>query len=232
MPLRNIEKEHRQPSLILHLSNPETYNAFSLDMAQALRSTIEMMRPQALILTHRGRIFCSGGNLKAYAQLKSKEEGLHINSQIKDILDGLEALAIPKVAVVDGQCFGGGLELLGCFDHIIATPKSAFGLWQRKIGLSYGWGGQKRLERRIGSQRLKEWYYGANLKNSYECRRWGLVDRIALRSEAIALAEAWNHRVLQMGSESLKVTNKSTEAEAFSELWMGEKHQAALKKFQ
>ena len=143
MPLRNLEKEQRQPSLVLHLSNAETNNAFGLEMAQVLKSTIETMRPQALVLTHRGPVFCSGGNLKHYASLKSKEEGVRINRQIRDLKslsigtprdlpistgkkNGRGFLVLPKV--ITSAAYGRPNEL-----KVISYPEISAGKQEKNI---------------------------------------------------------------------------------------------------
>src|SRR5438270_3919078 len=69
-----------------------------------------------------------------------------------DLIAAFEALPYPTVAVIDGACMGGGLELALGFDYRIASthPKTELGLPEVKIGLFPGWGGTQRLSRLIG----------------------------------------------------------------------------------
>jgi 3-hydroxyacyl-CoA dehydrogenase/enoyl-CoA hydratase/3-hydroxybutyryl-CoA epimerase/enoyl-CoA isomerase len=69
-----------------------------------------------------------------------------------DLIAALEALPYPTVALVDGACMGGGLELALGFDYRLAGshPKTEIGLPEVKVGLIPGWGGTQRLSRLIG----------------------------------------------------------------------------------
>ncbi len=69
-----------------------------------------------------------------------------------DLVASFENLPYPTVAVIDGACMGGGLELALGFDYRLAgtNPKTELGLPEVKIGLFPGWGGTQRLSRLIG----------------------------------------------------------------------------------
>src|SRR6185437_9948486 len=68
------------------------------------------------------------------------------------VVAGFEGLPFPTVALIDGACMGGGLELALGFDYRLAgtNPKIDIGLPEVKIGLFPGWGGTQRLPRLIG----------------------------------------------------------------------------------
>ena len=68
------------------------------------------------------------------------------------VLDTLEALPFPTVALIDGAALGGGLEVaLACDFRLCGTsPKVQLGLPEIKLGLVPGWGGTQRLPRLVG----------------------------------------------------------------------------------
>jgi 3-hydroxyacyl-CoA dehydrogenase/enoyl-CoA hydratase/3-hydroxybutyryl-CoA epimerase/3-hydroxyacyl-CoA dehydrogenase/enoyl-CoA hydratase/3-hydroxybutyryl-CoA epimerase/enoyl-CoA isomerase len=68
------------------------------------------------------------------------------------IIARFEALPHPTMALIDGACMGGGLELALGFDYrLVGTnPKTELGFPEVKIGLYPGWGGTQRLTRLIG----------------------------------------------------------------------------------
>jgi enoyl-CoA hydratase/carnithine racemase len=68
------------------------------------------------------------------------------------VLDTLEALPFPTVALIDGAALGGGLEVaLACDFRLCGTgPKVQLGLPEVKLGLVPGWGGTQRLPRLVG----------------------------------------------------------------------------------
>src|SRR5262249_9728931 len=69
-----------------------------------------------------------------------------------DLFGRIENLPYPAVALIDGPCMGGGLELALVFDYRLAgsNPKVEIGLPEVKVGLIPGWGGTQRLPRLIG----------------------------------------------------------------------------------
>jgi 3-hydroxyacyl-CoA dehydrogenase / enoyl-CoA hydratase / 3-hydroxybutyryl-CoA epimerase / enoyl-CoA isomerase len=68
------------------------------------------------------------------------------------IFNGLSRLPFPTVALIDGNCLGGGTELVLSMDDRLASsaPHTQIGLPEVKIGLIPGWGGTQRLPRLIG----------------------------------------------------------------------------------
>jgi len=68
-----------------------------------------------------------------------------------NVIGGFEHLPFPTVALIDGSCMGGGLEVVLGFDYRLAGahPKTEIGFPEVKIGLLPGWGGTQRLPRLI-----------------------------------------------------------------------------------
>lgn len=229
MPL--LRKEIKEEVLFLYLSDLKTQNAFSPQMAQELSAILDNEDFKAIVLSHDHKFFCSGGNLKYYKQLDSKEAGLSENKKIAKILEALSSYCVPKVCIVNGPCLGGGLELVSCFDYVLATPQALFGLWQRRVGLTFGWGGQKRLLRRIESQHLQNWLLGGDTLSVYKAHRLGLVDDIVLSSEGLKRASHWVHQCLKWGSVKKVMLEADNQSAAFEKLWHGEVHMSILKKF-
>ena len=87
MPYRNFDYSNTNDVLLVTLNNQESQNALSPEMAQELSDLLYEEMPKALLLTHAGPSFCSGGNLRFYKSLESKEDGLKINKHIRKILE-------------------------------------------------------------------------------------------------------------------------------------------------
>ncbi|TWU14482.1 Fatty acid oxidation complex subunit alpha [Symmachiella macrocystis] len=64
----------------------------------------------------------------------------------------ISKLPFPTVALIDGNCMGGGTEITLSMDYRIAadTPKTKIGLPEVNVGIIPGWGGTQRLPRLIG----------------------------------------------------------------------------------
>lgn len=222
------------------LDDPSSKNALSLKQAEKLAKDLQLKSSKrnfdAVLVTSRGSHFCSGGNLSDYAGMKTPMQGKLVNRKITAILDSLSSLPVPTACVVQGDCLGGGLELLGSFDYVVSVPEAQFGFWQRKIALSFGWGGRKRLARRLCDSRLDQLAMSSRNLSAAEALANGLIDQICLASRAEEAAEQW---LLQTASlpalplEELKksIGKKVDERKFFEKLWWNKEHLKVLQKF-
>lgn len=219
--------------LQITLNDPSSRNALSLKAARELREVLAKGGFDALVLTSVGRVFCSGGQLADYAAMPTADEGRAVNDEIRAILDGLARLEAPTVACVGGDAFGGGVELMSCLDVVIAVPHAMLGLWQRKIGLSFGWGGGARLEDRVGAAVLKRLSLLTTPIAAHEALRLGLVDRVVQESELLDVGHATAQAMASLPREPLmtfKMFDRTREAAAFNSIWWNESHRAVLAK--
>lgn len=230
MPL--LKKEIRNHILILTLSDPESRNAFSPPMAEEFFKALEESTFNSVLLKAEGPVFCSGGNLPFYKNLKTKKEGLAHNKRITEILDHFQSLAVPKTCLVEGLCIGGGVELVAAFDKVFAAPQSLFGLWQRRVGLTFGWGGQDRLLKKISAKDLQNWLLEACTHSAYHAKDLGLVDEISISSQIEGKALQWIQDLESRGPLSRKtiLENADNPKSVFESLWLGEEHKSALGK--
>ena len=222
--------------LKITLHDAASANALSLEAAHELKAIIrKLSQPQSpvkvLIFTGSGRFFCSGGNLKFYQSLKSKTGGLKVNREIAKVLSSLDRLPLYKIAWVNADCLGGGLELMSCFDHIAAVPHCLFGFWQSRQALSFAWGGGARLTRRIPLQIVKNSLLSSQVFSAFEAQKIGLIDRVFSRFEieaqVLQLAEKISHSSAdaQLGIRKLNAKNESV---IFSKLWWSPAHRSVL----
>ncbi|GAB5500732.1 MAG: 3-hydroxyacyl-CoA dehydrogenase NAD-binding domain-containing protein [Pseudohongiellaceae bacterium] len=89
--------------------------------------------------------FCAGADIGQFTDF-SEEQGRELLQEGHRILDQLEKLRLPTVAVVHGHCLGGGLELaLACDLRIGLAGKLEMGFPEIQLGLHPGLGGTFRL---------------------------------------------------------------------------------------
>lgn len=99
--------------------------------------------------------FIAGADVQSFQHFSSEEDILALLNEGQRIFQRCQNLSIPTVAVINGVCLGGGLELaLVCKIRIaVDNPKTEIGLPEVRLGLHPGWGGSVRLPRLIGSLR-------------------------------------------------------------------------------
>ncbi len=187
----------------------------------------------ALLFSAAGPVFCSGGNLRDH-DTQGPTKGRAANRKIAAVLSVLDGLSIPTVALVERDALGGGVELLSAFDFILTTPHVLLGFWQRRLGLSFGWGGGARLESRIGVGRLRRLALEARAVSAGEALEVGLVDQVVPTWSALGDALALCLRLGSLPRKSVAAMKKRTpknERAVFEKLWFGADHKAALGRF-
>ena len=102
----------------------------------------------------------------------------------------IERLPLPVIAAVHGACLGGGCEVALACDLIVASEDARFGQPEIGLGVMPGWGGTRRLPRRIGAARARRWILTGRPVAASEALAAGLVDRVVPREELLSSALA------------------------------------------
>lgn len=216
---------------LMVLDHEERGNSFGSSEAAVLLKTLKNKSLKGLVMTGTGtRFFCTGGNLAEQAESGAKK-AYAAQERVRKALDELSAWPRPTVALVNGDCFGGGTELLSAFDLVLAAPHALFGFWQRKLGLTYGWGGGARLLRRLTPQALSVRSLDTRLVTATEAQRIGLVDGLIRLDAKYERAVAW---IFETGAlpafSEMKSWSARNESAVFKRLWMNPSHKATVAK--
>ncbi|MBI3818148.1 MAG: enoyl-CoA hydratase/isomerase family protein [Planctomycetes bacterium] len=94
---------------------------------------------------------------------------------------------IPTIALVRGQCLGGGLELALCCSRIVGAKDAHFGFPEIKLGV-FAPIGSLLLPLRLRSSRAEELLISGRSLRAAEALEIGLVDDVALDPEPTAAA--------------------------------------------
>ncbi|MCB9073806.1 MAG: enoyl-CoA hydratase/isomerase family protein [Bdellovibrionaceae bacterium] len=220
----------QKPLLLVHFDDQESRNSFSLEKAERLLKEVKKHQPERLIFTSQGPVFCSGGNLRDYAELRDQQSGVKINERIRNILIEIDHLPIEKIAFISGDCFGGGIELISICHKIYAREDALFALWQSRMHLTFGWGGYERLCRRMRSNTIKEWLAKACVHSSGWCLQNGLIDEVIV-------SHHWSEKMRETMEQTYTIPWRhmdaldTNEAGVFNSLWWSEEHRKKLSPF-
>ncbi len=104
-----------------------------------------------------GRAFVAGTDIRQFAEFKSAQDGLIYEARIDAVLDRLEAVRKPTIALVDGFAMGSGLAISAACDLRVITPDAKFGMpIARTVGNCLSMGNYARLAQALGAARLKD----------------------------------------------------------------------------
>ncbi len=201
MPYQFIRYEQPEPGIaVVTLNRPERLNALHGPMLQELRQAVgEIEQDTAVrvfLLTGAPRAdgrpcFCAGVDLKAAAEGVTMDAsvGLALTNAIDDLLK-------PSIAVVDGVCSTGGVELALACDLRLAGESAQVSDWHLKnLGTGPGgWGGSTRWSRLVGVANAKRIILTGQVVGGQEAFRIGFANGVypsaRLREEAMAMARA------------------------------------------
>jgi enoyl-CoA hydratase len=185
---------------VLTIDRPERRNAIDGSAAEAFRQGLVDFEAdegaRVLVLTGAGgRAFCAGADLKA----------MDLNVDHPDGPMGPTRLtpAKPAIAAVDGWCLAGGVELALWCDMRIATPRSTFGLFERRWGVPLVDGGTQRLPRVVGMGRALELILTGRPVEAEEAERIGLVNEVVEPGKHLERALELAERIAAFPQETM-----------------------------
>jgi enoyl-CoA hydratase/carnithine racemase len=235
---------------VIRLNRPDVHNVVDEAVMVRLESILDRVESdqevRAVVLTGAGEeTFCAGGDLRYFAALRTREEGLRMSRRMQAILDRLWAGPRVVIAAVNGQALGGGGEMLTACHFRVAATTATFAFRQAANGITTGWGGGARLFRLVGRSQALRLLLTAERIDAGEALRIGLVDRVVpseeLMSEAVDLARRVNQnpagaiqaflelaRWIDRGDMEVAVER---ETELFGDRWVSEDFRRIVSEF-
>lgn len=178
----NLNADLEDGVLRVELDRPERMNALSEDLLgeiDDLFSSVDTDEIRCATIEGAGdRAFSAGADIAGFASTKPTD--------MMDVTPAFETVTDfprPVVAVIDGYCLGGGLELALACDLRLATARSQFGAPEIGLGLIPGGGGTQRLMRILGETRAKELVFRGSHIDAERAQDWGLINRAVDREE-------------------------------------------------
>ncbi len=165
-------------------NNPERHNAVSLEMWDAVEIALSAFAEddqiRVVILSGAGgKAFVSGADISKFDQERgSKDATEHYNARLDVVYDMIENYPKPTIAMIDGHCIGGGLNLATCADIRIASAKSRFAMPAAKLALGYPFDAIRRLINAVGAGAAKQLMFSAKSIDAETALRLGLVQEV------------------------------------------------------
>ena len=165
-------------------NNPEKHNAVSIEMWDALEKILDEFRLskdiRVIVLNGAGgKSFVSGADISKFDQERSSKEAvLSYNKRTQKVYELLETFPKPTIAMIDGYCIGGGLNLAVCCDIRICSEKSKFAMPAAKLSLGYPFSSIKRLFDVMGPGMAKHFMFTAEKISASEALACGLVQKL------------------------------------------------------
>ncbi len=162
-----------------------------LEELDARLTEIAARRPRGLIVTSAKRSgFIAGADIKEFTTLKTPAESYDLIRAGQVVLDHLEELPCPSVAVIQGFALGGGLELaLACTYRIgVDDGKLSLGFPEVQLGIHPGFGGTVRSVRLIGVRPAMDMMLTGKPVKADRALALGLIDQLLPADKAVDAA--------------------------------------------
>ncbi len=169
---------------VITINSPETNNAFTKSMLKKWLEFLEKAKEDhsvhGLILTGKGKVFCSGGSISDMVEGKMSGWDMKnfLQNYVHKIALFMERFDKPVVAAINGAAIGAGLDMALMCDFRISSERAIFGEAYIKLGLVAGDGGAYFLPRIIGIPRALEMLLTGKILKPEEALNWGLVNKV------------------------------------------------------
>jgi enoyl-CoA hydratase/carnithine racemase len=217
---------------IVTLNRPEVRNAINDALRNELVEALERVAGdeavRAMVLTGKGKSFCSGGDISGMKErLKAPAGRVAFNGwqrqgQTHKSVALLHGMPKPVIAAVNGAAAGLGCDMALACDFIIVSEDATFTMSFVKRGLVSDGGGMYFLPRRVGLPRAKELIFTGRSVDAAEAVAIGLADRSAAAT-LVGEAAAWARELSQGSSASIALskaildrTFETTEEQVFA----------------
>lgn len=146
-----------------------------------------------VFFSHKPGVFLAGVDISLINGLKTEAEALRALDESHSIFNALDDLKMPTVALVDGVCLGGGLELsLSCKKIFVSdSSKTALGLPEVMLGVLPGFGGTYRLPRKVGLTTAMDMILTGRQIKGKNALKMGLADAMLPTERMKELAKAY-----------------------------------------
>ncbi len=202
----------------VQLNRPKKLNAFDLEMFEAVAETAQELKEdrsiRTVILSGNGRAFSSGLDVKSVVKggepMKMIERLLQRESRpgvdyptnlAQDVSMLWRELDVPVICVLQGMCFGAGLQIALGADFRYSTPDCQLSVMEGKWGLIPDMGASVLLRELVRIDVAKELTMTGRIVSGQEAADLGLVTRVC--EDPIKEADLFAEELVQRSPDAL-----------------------------
>jgi 3-hydroxyacyl-CoA dehydrogenase/enoyl-CoA hydratase/3-hydroxybutyryl-CoA epimerase len=160
----------------------ESVNTLSVEALQELNRVLDQLErdaPRALVIrSGKASGFIAGADVDEFGAIDSEAGAIDLVKRGWDTFERLAKTPYPTLALIRGHCLGGGLELaLACRYRVaVDEPGTRMGLPEVLLGIVPGWGGIRRLPRKVGAPAALDLMLTGKTVDARRAKKLGLVD--------------------------------------------------------
>jgi enoyl-CoA hydratase len=199
--------DRRGPVLTLELSNPGKANALDLDMLAQLDEQVRKAGEDStvrvvLLRGTAGGPFSAGADIRQWGAMTPDAFADDWIAHGNEIFRRFEQLRCPTLAVIEGLCLGGALELALCADLRVASHAALLLFPELTIGAIPGWEGGTRLARIAGRGRALEAVLTAREIDAATALHWGVFNAVWPHDDMLLQLDALIDRLCRVSPQA------------------------------
>lgn len=179
----------------LTLSRPDELNTINPDFWRELEMVLDHLQREAparaLVISSTGKHFSAGMALEMFggsisineASAASRANIAAVLADMQRVLDKLAALRMPVIAVIQGGCIGGGVDLVSACDLRYCSADAFFCIQEINIGMTADLGTLQRLPKLIPDAVVRELAFTGRRLPAARALAVGLVNEVAPEAE-------------------------------------------------
>ena len=192
--MKNITIEKENNIGIVTINRPKELNCMNSETRSELANAFEELDQDdeikiSILTGSPGKAFIAGADVKEFAKMDIKnQKNMKEDWRVTDVLSESNK---PVIAMINGFCLGGGLEIAMACDLRTASENSRLGQPEINIGIIPGAGGTQRLTRLIGEGRSMELIMTGKMIAAEKACEWGLVNLVTSEDELKEKTISW-----------------------------------------
>ena len=181
---------------VVTLDYPDRLNVLDLAGWEALAETVraagEDSDVRCIVIRGTGsQAFSAGSDISVFPLQRLEPDDVRTYSAvIEAALTAIADCPVPTVAMIEGVCVGGGVEIAGCCDLRVCGVSSRFGAPINQLGLTMSHAELRPLVRAVGPNAVLEILLEGEIFGADRAQQIGLVSRVV--PDAQVEAEAMN----------------------------------------
>jgi len=202
------------PVRIVTLNQPDTLNAFTDELHDALASTWQKLsgdwEARAVVLTGAGRAFSAGGNVPGFLETLRNEplrrSGMR---EATRMVTEMLRFHLPVVSAVNGPAVGLGASVAVMADIVYMSENAFFSDPHVAMGLVAGDGGAVTWPAMMSILKAKEYLLTGDRITADEALRLGLANRVFSQDELMPKALEFAHRLAALPPQAVQDTKRA-----------------------
>ena len=214
------------------LFRPDKLNSLTPVMLKELVNLLTKLNHdencKVIVVTGEGRAFSAGVDLDVF-KITKVEPGYKMHQDGMKIMELLETSDKVTIAMVNGYCFTGAMELMMAFDLIVAADEAKIGDTHAKWGIPPKWGMTQRLMAQVGKRKAMELSFTTEAISGKEAERIYLINKSVPLTELKSTVETLAQKITKNSAQTIAAIKKLYQYGSLHSLKEGIQYELDLK---